>query len=124
MPDLSAPDEKRRHLRLPLESTVFIELVSPGVGSASSGKVAICKTLDVSRGGLRVSLEQELTVGAILQIGVDLPDNRETLYLAGEVRWCEQVEGPRPLWFAGFKLMNADDSDIDSWVELLAGMDS
>ena len=88
MHDLSAPDEKRRHLRLPLESTVFIELVSPGVGSASPGKVAVCKTLDVSRGGLRVSLEQELTIGAILQIGVDLPDYRETLYLAGEVRWC------------------------------------
>ena len=124
MPDLSAPDEKRRHLRLPLESTVFIELVSPGVGSASSGKVAVCKTLDGSRGGLRASLEQELTIGAILQIGVDLPDYRETLYLAGEVRWCEQAKGAEAPWLAGFKLMNADDSDIDSWVGLLAGMES
>ena len=124
MPDLSAPDDKRRHLRLPIQSTVFIELVSPGVGNASAGRVVTCKTLDVSRGGLRVSLAQELIVGAILQIGGDLPDNRETLYLAGEVRWCEQAEGSEALWFAGFQLLNADTSDIDSWIALLAGMDS
>ena len=35
-----------------------------------------CKTMNVSRGGLQVILEEELTVGAILQIGVDLPGAR------------------------------------------------
>jgi len=117
-------EEKREHLRLPLQSRIFIELVSPKVGNEESGEVAICKTLDASRGGLRVNLKQELTVGAILQIGVQLPDSDETLYLAGEVRWCRPGDDPLYIWSAGFKLMNAGDSDIDSWVALLTWMDS
>jgi len=118
------PQDQRRHLRLAVESTVFIELVSPGVGKADSGKVAICKTLDVSRGGLRVSLEHQLVVGAILQIGVELPDYQETLYLAGEVRWCLANSEPDTGWSAGFAILNAGDSDVDRWIALLAGMES
>ena len=117
------PEDQRRHLRLPVESTVFIELVSPGVGSAESGKVATCRTLDMSRGGLRVSLEHQLEVGAILQIGVELPDAEETLYLAGEVRWCLANQPPDSGWSAGFALLNARDSDIDSWITLLTNME-
>jgi len=117
-------DEKRKHLRLPVESTIFIELVSPRVGSAESGTVAKCKTLDVSRGGLRVTLGHELTVGAILQIGVHLPQSDDTLYLAGEVRWCRPSEEQAQHWSAGFKLINAGGSDFDSWVALLSEMDS
>ena len=117
------PEEQRRHLRLPVESTVFIELVSPGVGSATAGKMAVCKTLDVSRGGLRVSLEHELVVGAILQIGIELPQREETLYLAGEVRWCLANEAPETGWSAGFALLNAGDSDIGSWTSLLVDME-
>ena len=117
------PEEQRKHLRLPVESTVFIELVSPGIGKLNSGKVATCKTLDVSQGGLRVSLGHELRAGAILQIGVELPDSNETLYLAGEVRWCLQNHEEENVWTAGFALLNADDSDIDSWIALLTGME-
>ncbi len=117
-------EEKRQHLRLPLASTLFIELVSPRAGSSEPGEVAQCKTLDVSRGGLRVSLERELTVGAILQIGVQLPRAADTLYLAGEVRWCRANKEPQQGWSASFKLMNAGNSDIDSWIALLVEMDS
>jgi hypothetical protein len=118
------PEDQREHLRLPVESTVFIELVSSGIGNADTGKVAICKTLDVSRGGLRVGLEHELVVGAILQIGVELPDSQDTLYLTGEVRWCLQNHEEENSWCAGFALMNAGDSDIDRWNALLTGMEN
>lgn len=117
-------DDQRKHLRLARESTVFVELVSPRVDSAGSGSVAICRTLDVSRGGLRISLDQELVVGAILQIGVELTETEDTLYLAGEVRWCRPSYENENSWTAGFALLNANDSDIDSWEALLAEMES
>lgn len=115
--------DKRKHLRLPVESTIFIELVAPRAGSTESGEVAVCKTLEVSRDGLRVGLERELTVGAILHIGVQLPGASDTLYLAGEVSWCRATEEPQWNWSAGFKLLNAANSDIDSWIALLGEMD-
>ena len=116
--------EQRKFLRLPVESRIFIELESPLVGRAGTGRLAACKTLNISRGGLQVSLADEVTVGAILQICVELPGTSRPLSLAGEVRWCRPAETqPAPLYTAGFKLLNAGNSDIDRWVELIAGME-
>ena len=116
-------DEQRRHLRLPVASRVFIELVAPGLAEDDHGEIATCRTLDVSRGGLRVSLDRELTVGAILQIGVEWPGADDTLYLAGEVKWCRELHTGQHRWSAGFQLMNANNSDIASWLHLLSAMD-
>lgn len=118
------PEEKRKHLRLPIESDIFIELVSADLEGQESAQIAKCKTVDVSRGGLQVSLDIELTVGAILQIGVVLLENDETLYLAGEVRWCRENPEAPGTWIAGFKILSAGDSDIASWIGLLSEMDS
>lgn len=91
-------DEQRWHLRLPIESTVFVELESPPVGSGGAGKIARCKTMDVSRGGLRVSLEQELVVGAILQMAWTCPRARRPCIWparsAGAARtWKRRIAG-------------------------------
>ena len=107
-----------------MRSTIFIELVSPDPDDPDSGEIASCQTLDVSRGGLQVALERELTVGAILQIGVDLPDRKETLYLAGEVRWCRPVTRKQGQWSAGFQLLNTGTPDFMSWIGLMREMDS
>jgi Tfp pilus assembly protein PilZ len=118
------PEQRRKHLRLPIESTTFIELLSPRLGQSESGKMITCRTMDVSRGGLQVILSEELTVGAILQIGVDLPNAPDTMYLAGEVRWCLPSNDEQHPWMAGFQILNADDSDIDTWEAMIEAMES
>ena len=115
--------EQRRHLRLPVESRTFIETVSPLVGKSGTGHLVTCKTMNISRGGLQVALTEEVTVGAILQIGVDLPD-AQPLYLAGEVRWCMHNDQDKDYpWSAGFKLLNAYNSDIARWERLIKSME-
>ena len=108
----------RSHHRLPFEGTIFIELVSSGLG-AHDGEVVMCKTLDISQRGLSVGVDRELTIGAILQIGVELPDVERTLYLAGEVKWCRHEEGESNTRSVGFELLNASDSDIETWRDIL-----
>lgn len=115
--------DNRSHLRLPVESTVFIEVISSGADGEDAGKIVRCATRNVSRTGLHVSLEHELTVGTILQIGVELPPSQDTLYLAGEVRWCRVNPAPASGWSAGFALLKAADSDIDTWAGLLIEME-
>ena len=116
-------DEQRRHVRLSLESTVFIELMAAGVAGEEAAEVARCKTLDISRGGLRVQLDRPVTIGAILQIGVELSPGERTLYLAGEVKWCLPAKGNEETWTAGFELLNASDSDIEQWYRLVEDME-
>lgn len=117
------PEQRREHLRLPIESRTFIELTSPRMGQDDSGRLVTCKSLNVSRGGLQVALEEELTVGAFLQISVDLPGEKDTLYLVGEVRWCLPDKDEQGAWMVGFQLLNADNSDIERWAELISAME-
>lgn len=116
--------EQRVQLRLPVASRVFIELIAPGLSPQDTGEIAECKTLDVSHSGLCVSLNRQLQVGVILQVGVDLFDTPDTLYLAGEVRWCREIPDEPGQWSAGFQLLNAGNSDIDNWNKLLSEIDS
>ena len=116
-------EQRRKHLRLPLESTTFIELMSPRAGDSEPGRLVTCKSLNVSRAGLQVSLGEKLTIGAILQIGIDLQESADTLYLAGEVRWCLANKSEHHPWIAGFQILNANDSDIDRWVEYIVAME-
>ena len=116
-------EQRRKHLRLPVESSAFIELMSPRASNPEHGGRVTCKSLNVSRGGLQVSLGEQLTVGAILQIGIDLQGSADTLYLAGEVRWCLANKDEHHPWIAGFQILNANDSDIDRWVEYIVDME-
>ena len=95
------PEQERKHLRLPVESMTFIELVSPRMGQTESGRLVTCNSLNVSRGGLQVVLEEEITVGAFLQIGVVLPGTEDTLYFVGEVHWCLPGKDEKDSWGSG-----------------------
>lgn len=115
--------DPRRFFRLPIASRVFIEIESPPPGSIGPGKVARCDTLDVSHSGLRVRLDESVTVGAILQIGVELPGETEPFYLVGQVRWRMRDKEHPGSWIAGFEILNALGSDIAHWEAALMEMD-
>ena len=117
------PEQRRKNLRLPVESNTFIELVAPDINETDSGTVIACKSLNVSRKGLQVALGEEVTLGAFLQIGVDLPDSDSTLYLVGEVCWCLPAKQQSTAWVAGFRLHKADNSDIERWIKLISSME-
>ena len=115
--------ESRRHRRLTFEGTIFIEHTSSGMDDDQPSEVVLCKTIDISRRGILVWVNRELPVGAILQIGVELSKESQTLYLAGEVKRCTcgglKNEGR---WKVGFELLDATDSDIDAWQTMASKM--
>ncbi|KZX56846.1 hypothetical protein A3709_03440 [Halioglobus sp. HI00S01] len=117
---------ERKHQRLPMQSRVFIELEAAPVGSGEDATIAICKTLNVSSGGLMVALQHELPVEAFLQIGVEPPPSAtgsDAFYLLGQVRWCKPSDDPDYPWLAGFSLQQAEKSDIQSWISLITAME-
>ncbi len=115
--------DRRRFFRLPVESRVFIEIESAPPGSLGPGKIARCETLDVSNSGLRVRLDEAVTVGAILQIGVELPGKDEPFYLVGQVRWRMRDREIKGKWVAGFEVLNAFGSDVEHWEAALQVID-
>ena len=114
---------KRRFFRLPLESRVFIELEAPPPGRRGPVKVARCDTEEVSLAGLRVRVIEAVTVGAILQVGVELPGKAEPFYLVGQVRWQRRDTEVDDAWVVGLEILNAHGSDIEQWQAALEVMD-
>lgn len=116
-------NEQRKFRRVAVESTTFVEVESPGMKENEAGRVVACQSLDVSRSGLQVVLEEEVIIGAILQIGVAMPGAQETIYLVGTVRWCRPNSEQTNTWTCGFQLINADDTDIKTWINLITDLE-
>ncbi len=63
-------------------------------------------------------VDEEIPIDSILRLCIDMRD-RDPIYLVGEVRWTKrdtESEGFR----IGFSLFASDDTDIQSWNEIVA----
>ena len=112
-------EDHRQHIRLNISSRVFIDLAGPPLPGDDTGEILLCKTLDISYSGLQISLARELTVGALLHIGVEFPGLEQPLHLVSEVKWCRQNQPPAAGWAVGLQLLNSTDSDTQQWQELM-----
>lgn len=115
--------EQRQHQRSSFDGKIFIERLSSDAEGRSTADVIVCKTVDISRDGIRAGIDRELPMGAILQVGIELAGEDYTLYLVGEVRWSIPSADDDEFWLVGFKLLDAHDSDIETWQAHLANID-
>jgi hypothetical protein len=113
---MTTSQEHRVETRLELEETVFIEVLTGA--SNDPANVVICNSLDLSANGVQVVVDQDIPLGAILRLCIDMPDE-EPLFLVGEVKWkrADTATGGIRL---GFLLFDSDDSDIARWKQWVA----
>jgi Tfp pilus assembly protein PilZ len=116
--------DNREWLRLPITTRTFVEVESADASRSNTGRLLACSTVTVSRGGIRVAVDEPIAIGKILQVGIDSPQDNQILYLTGETIWCNPTDTELPAWHVGFKLLNNSDSDIQTWYKLLASLDS
>ena len=117
----SPGNEHRVETRLDIQETIFIEAIPKKVAETKTDSgVVMCTTLDLSANGLQVAMDQQLEIGNILRLCVDLPD-KAPIFLVAEVKWVrpdESVGGYR----TGFLLFDSTDSDITQWKLWVADM--
>jgi hypothetical protein len=121
---MASGKDKRVQPRLDERSTIFIETQAALEKSPHQESIQICSSLEISAGGVRVCVDDELETGAILQLGIQLPDVEDPLYVVGEVRWCKPARDPDKGYYAGFKLLESDGTDFDIWFDLVREMSS
>lgn len=111
------PQERRSELRIDEQATIFIEVMSASFDNDSPPNVVICNSLDLSANGIQVAVDDEIAIGSILRLGVDLGEGKETLFLVGEAKWVRHRDGE---FFIGFELYDAENTDIGDWKETIA----
>ena len=98
------------------EETVFIEIIASD--SRSAGSVIMCNSLDLSANGLQVIVDEEISIGTILRICIDLKEE-EPIFLVAEVKW-QRPDVDSGAFRIGFLLFESEDTDIQRWKELVA----
>ena len=67
------------------------------------------KTVDLSKGGMKLLLDEKLPKGAIMGLKVYIPEKRRTIKLEAEVVWTNDVDKKDPsgkrLFFSGLKFI-------------------
>ena len=118
-PSPELPRERRSEMRIDEQATIFVEVLSASFDDDSPSRVVICNSLDISANGIQVAMDEELALNSILRLGVDLGENRDTLYLVGEAKWVRR-DGDQ--YRIGFELYDAENTDIASWKEAVASL--
>ena len=77
-----------------------------------------CSTKDVSPEGLRIQLDQQVPEGFELELWVEISNHPSKFYLAGEVKWCQELEAGKR-YLVGVSLSKGRTEDLELWQSLL-----
>ena len=113
--------DRRQHPRFEVEQAFYIEVVRRGSHSESDNTIIRCQTLDVSVGGLRVSVPIPIPRGSILNIAVPTGDWKDNLEFVGEAMWIKEAEDGDGYWL-GLALKDSSNEDMEKWFELVEQM--
>lgn len=107
-------DERRFELRLTEHATVFVERMAAAYDNSQPADIVICNSIDVSASGMRVRMDNPIPAGTILRMCAQFEDDRQPLYVVGEVKWQRREAAQ---YCIGFELFDSEQTDITTWKE-------
>jgi len=112
-----AADNRRAELRLPERATLVVERMAAEYDNSEPADIIVCNSVDVSANGLQLRLDRPIPTGTILRMCAQFTDDRQPLYVVGEVKWLR----PEAYQYCiGFELFDSEQTDIIGWKELVA----
>jgi hypothetical protein len=110
--------DRRRHERFNVGQAIYIEVVGRGGRREADNTVIRCETLDVSVGGLRISVPIAIPQGAILNIAVPTEDWKDNLELVGKAMWVKDAGQEQGFW-VGLELQDSSREDMARWFKVV-----
>ncbi len=101
--------ERREFLRLRVRLTTIVKIVK-------TGRAHRALTNDISGGGICFRTDEDLQVGEMLDIDVQLPDRRQPVNFTAEICWCHsttamQRGGEEALFEVGVHFVTIDPKE-------------
>jgi hypothetical protein len=112
-------DEQRSESRINQAATIFVEIFSSDEDDSASPQVIICNSIDISANGLQIQMDQDVAVGSILRLCVDMNSDEKEIYLVGEAKWVVPCD---KRFNIGFELYDAENTDILGWKNTIANI--
>ncbi len=112
-------EERRKEPRLQRKEKLFAKILSSPTHPSLKSNVQACFTDDVSRGGLKIQLDQAVPIGCLLDLWVSMSSRPGTFLLTGEVKWLKQ-EGDEGAFCAGIAIQERPGDDFSAWAATLS----
>lgn len=110
--------ERRSEPRLSCQERLFVRVVSSCPNVSLEGKTILCSTDDLSAGGLRLRLEEDVPVGTRLQVWIKIADYSGTFLFNGIIRWVRAQSAT--VFLAGIQLQEEEGDDVLDWERRVA----
>ena len=113
-------EERRAHPRFEASDDISLKIVFSSENPGLLGRTLDSSALDVSAGGLRISLNHAIKLDSVLDVWVTLKSQKRKFFLTGNVRWCNESDKPG-VYQIGLILRERTDtvSDLRSWQETM-----
>ncbi len=111
-------EDERAAPRYEKDVTIFIEVQSALTNNQSDEDIIICKSLDLSSGGLQVAIDRAIPEGRILRLCLDMK-NKDPIFVVAEVIWQRQDEDTKD-YHVGFKLLHSLGTDLSDWRQAIS----
>ena len=110
--------ERRQHERIEVVQAIFIEVVGRGSRKETDNPILRCETVDISVGGLKIFVPEQIAAGSHLNLAVPMDDWKENLELQGEAKWSQPADG-RPGYWVGLELMDTSMENMEKWCRVV-----
>jgi len=113
-------DKRRAECRYIRHDKLFVQLLVTSEKLDAKKVTLLCYSCDVSINGLKVELEQEMTINSPVDLWLSFEGLESKFYLRGYVCWCCTSPENENLFQIGIELEDAHVTDYAAWIELLA----
>ena len=121
---MSTIKDRRQHIRQPRDERVVVQIVSSTRHTLPPGTVVRCSTKDVSSQGIRIQLDQQLPEGFLLELWIEISNHTGKFFLAGEVKWCQELDDEGKRYLIGVELKEGESEDFKLWQEVVTNNDA
>jgi PilZ domain len=111
-------EDRRAHKRMEVSEDVSLKIVFSSENPGLLGRTIDGSTLDLSAGGLRISLNHPIKIDSVLDVWVTMKEQKRKFFLTGNVRWCNESDKPG-VYQIGLVLRERTDTvtDLRGWQE-------
>jgi hypothetical protein len=111
-------EDRRAHQRMEVSEEVSLKIVFSSENPGLLGRTLDGSTLDLSAGGLRISLNHPIKIDSVLDVWVTMKEQKRKFFLTGNVRWCNESDKPG-VYQIGLVLRERTDTvtDLRGWQE-------